>query len=252
MNIDNGNITIDTLPELIANLEADYKSIYGNDIAISQDTPDGQRIGIIAKINADLQEAVLSTYNNNDPDLSQGTALDAHCKLSGITRQVATRSSWDINLTIIQDVTLEANYKVRDEAGNVWFLENEKPLTVGTHSVTFLSETWGAVKGLSSYTFEQVTINKDVTTVAATVNSTIGIDEESDEDLRIRRNNSLQKPSLTTLGSIYSNLANISGVSDLVLYENNTGVTDAKGLDGHSIWVVIRGGDNTKIAEVIT
>jgi len=250
--IDSTGLTIQTLPTIIDDLTADFKSIYGESINIDQNTPDGQLIGIIAKLDADLQEALMATWNSFNPDSAQGEALHKIIKLSGLTRNPATRSTVTLSMVLSKDVTFTADYTVKDTIGQEWVIATAQTLTAGTHSVSFYAKEWGAISALAGTITEVVTVVDGVTSFTNPIVSTIGAEEEDDVSLRLRRMASLEKPSYSTIGGLIARLLDIDGVIDAKVYENSTNAYDAlKAMDEHSIWVVVDGGINTDIAEAI-
>jgi uncharacterized phage protein gp47/JayE len=79
----------------------------------------------------------------------------------------------------------------------------------------------------------------------------VGQNEETDQELRLRRQYSVSIASTGYLNGLLASLLNLDGVSDGKVYENVTNVTDSNGIPAHSIWAVIEGGANTDIANVI-
>ena len=65
-------IRIQSFSEVFEQLVEGYKDIYGQDISVDQEDPDGQRIGIEARLNLDLQQLAVSIYNSLDPDFDDG------------------------------------------------------------------------------------------------------------------------------------------------------------------------------------
>lgn len=244
-------VTIDSLDEIIERVSQAYKDIYGQDIDVAQDSPDGQRIGIEAKARADMQAFALDLYNSMDPDLARSVSLDRILKICGITRRPATRSTWDIDVTTDRSLTLSADYTIIDDLGQSWFVPQDVDLTAGTTSVTFRALDFGAISNTSGAALDQATVVLGVTNLVATVDPVIGANEETDAELRRRRNRSLQNPSYTTTGGMFARLANTAGVLDVQVYENDTDSTDARGIPAHSLWVVIEGGTLEDIAETM-
>lgn len=78
-----------------------------------------------------------------------------------------------------------------------------------------------------------------------------GSELETDEQLRLRFRNTKFTQSSNILDSLYSDLSNLTGVSTLTIYENDTDVTDSNGLPAHSFNAVILGGLSEEIAETI-
>lgn len=250
MQFTSDGMNIDTFSEIFAGLVSSYKEIYGEDIDLAQNTPDGQRVGVESKARADMQAFILAVYNSFDPDLAEGIQQDKIAKVCGITRRPATKSTWDIDVTATQAATLP-DYTIKDDLGQEWRADLD--VLAGTTTVTFLAVEWGAVTGLSGATFEQVTILTEVTTLTTAVNATVGLEEETAEEFRIRRNKSVQNPSLSTVGGLFSRLANTAGVTDAIVYENDQDTTDTeRNMVPHSIWAIVEGGTVDDIAETIT
>jgi len=69
--------------------------------------------------------------------------------------------------------------------------------------------------------------------------------------LRIRRQKSVALPSQGYLEGLIGALLDTTGVTEAMVYENDTNSTDANGIPGHSIWCIVRGGVNPGIANAI-
>lgn len=74
---------------------------------------------------------------------------------------------------------------------------------------------------------------------------------ETDAELRRRQAISTALPSLTVFEGTLGAVASIPGVTRSRGYENDGGVPDADGIPGHSICMVVEGGDTAAIAEAI-
>ena len=252
MEITPQGIKVETFDDIFDALVEGYQSIYGADIDLDQNTADGQRIGISAKANQDLQAAILELYNAWDVEKAQGIALERIIALCGIVRRPATKSVWDIEVTASRATTLYAGYTVKDDAGQEWVKSTALAIPQGTTTVTFEAKDFGAIAGLADSVMEQVTVIPEVTGLEAPNTATVGVDEESDFELRQKRNRSLQNPSFSTVGSLTAKIAALPNVVDVFVYENKTNVTNTEiDLGGHSIWVVVEGGDIAQIAETM-
>lgn len=83
------------------------------------------------------------------------------------------------------------------------------------------------------------------------VAATSGAARETDEQLRIRFRNGKFDRATNTLDSIYSALINLDNVTEVTIYENDTGVVDANGVPAHSFLPIVVGGLSTDIASAI-
>lgn len=245
-------VEIDTLAEIVEELEARYKAIYGPDINTDQDSPDGQRIGIEAKARADVQAFALALYNSFDPDFATGQRFRSIIKLAGITLRPATRSSWDIEVTTDRPVTLTEGYTIEDDVNQQWFVPADVSIPPGTTTVTFLASNFGAVTGLTGAALTQATVVLGVTSLTATVDATVGAEEETVVEARQRRRRSVRNPAYSTTGSLFARLANTAGVTDVQVYENDTKTDDpVTGIDANTIWCIVEGGTQSDIAETM-
>lgn len=245
-------LVIQTYEEIFEELVMGYRSIYGSDISVDADDPDGQRIGIEANNILDLQSFAAYLYNSLDPDFAQGNFLDVICKYFGIFRRPASQSQWDLTVTLSKDSTLPDGYTIKDDLDQEWYVDGDEAVVTGDNTVTFKAVTYGAVEGLAGAAIEQSDYLPEVTGIAASADATVGIEEETDVELRIRFHKSLRMPSYTTTGGLLSRLLNIAGVTDCMVYENATNIYDSDlALSAHSIWVVIEGGAASTIVETI-
>lgn len=249
----NTGLSIQTFQEVYDEIADGYRAAYGSDIDLSPNTPDGQRVGIEAKAAHDLQVFAQDLYSSFDPDLAGFDALNRVIKLAGITRRPATRSTWDVTVTTDRALTLETGYTIKDSIGQNWILTAPVSVSAGSTVVTFRSETFGAITGTAGDTLEQDTIVLGVTALAAPSDATVGIEEETDAELRLRRSKSLQNASYSTVGGLFAKLANLPGVTDLAVYENDQKTDDpVTGITANTVWAVVEGGAASEIVEAIT
>jgi uncharacterized phage protein gp47/JayE len=99
------------------------------------------------------------------------------------------------------------------------------------------------------------TIENPVSGLSTTTNfldATLGRDVESDDDARLRRQITLATGSASSAAIISRLLrGDIEGVTLVRVYENITDTDDSDGRPGHSVEVLVQGGDDTLVAEGI-
>lgn len=244
--IDRNGITIPSLNDRINAIEGIYRGIYGADINLEQNTPDGQKIAIIAKIEADLSELAVQTYNSFNPSRNVGVQQAVTAKFSGLTRLQATKSN--VLITITGSVVLPDNYTLLDTGGQKWILEQGVAIN-NTADLLFLSNDFGKITtGTNTITIQENEINGITATNHSLPN--IGRDLETDEEFRIRRNKSVALPSLKTSGSLIAQIENLSGVVSASVIENNT-IEVVNNQPPFSYRVLVLGGSDDDIANVI-
>lgn len=243
---------IRTLTEINQDLVDAYRSIYGNDINLEASTPDGQRVGIEAKNIADIEEFLLNLYNQMDADLAFGEWLNKLIKFAGIQRKPATRSTVEITVVTDRNLTLPANYTLEDDLGQKWIITADVALTTGSNTVSFVAKQFGAVTADANTITTQSDVVLGVTSVTNPAIAVAGLDEETDAQLRVRRADSVEKPAYSTVGGLYARLADLAGVTDAVVEENDTNTNDAtRNIGAHTIWCIVEGGTTTDIIETI-
>lgn len=245
-------ITIQSFQDIYDELKTGYKSIYGQDINLDSDSPDGQRVGIEAQARLDLQSYALALYNQLDPDFAVGEALNRLVKFTGITRNPAKRSTATVTIVTDRNITLESGYIVADTIGQNWITTTENTLTAGSNTTSLVSELFGAYEAEAGTITEPVTVILGIISVTNPSAATVGEDEETDEALRIRRNNSLIVPQTSTVGGMYTALANLQDVTRVKIYENDQDTIDTEyNIDPHTIWVIVEGAEDNAIAQII-
>lgn len=247
--------------ELIAEFTAAFQEIYGIDIDLNQDSPDGQMMMIFIQAVLDLLDLITQVSNGFDPDNAIGEVLDQRVALNGIQRQGGTYTETNITLVTTQSLNLygldqdvEDVYTVQDNAGNQWYLkETETGLAAGTHALLFRAKEIGAVLTIPNTITIPVTVVIGVESINnPTTYSVLGVNQESDADLKVRRQRSTALSSQGYLAGLLAALENISGVTFAKVYENTSGSTDGDGIPGHSIWVIVAGtGADADIADAI-
>jgi len=250
--LDENGLQIQTYQEIFDELVAEYQSIYGVDINVDPNSPDGQRIGIEVKARLDLQTLALDIYNQMDPDKATGEFLNKLIKLAGISRSAPTRSQVDVEITADRNVTIPVGYAVQDDLGQLWVTDSPVALVPGVNATTLFAENFGDVAADADTVTTPATIILGVVSVTNPLAATAGRDEETDIELRVRRAASVTSPITSSTAGLFTALANLEGVTDVAIYENDTDTLDAVlNLAAHSIWCVVEGGDIPDIIEQI-
>jgi len=262
--LDKDGIQVKSLTEIIADLEAGFKSIYGNDINLDQNSPDGQIINIFAQSAIDLRELAVTIHSNMDPDFAVGRVLDQRVVYNGIERAGGTFTTQPIDITTDRTVSLQGldaaandingtGYTVQDDAGSEFILIDSVILTAGTTTVNFRARQIGRVETIVGTINTPVTIVLGVTAIDnPSAALEIGQDEETDAELRARRQTSPAINSKGFVDGLRADLLNLTGVTDAKVFENVTNITDADGIPPHAMWAIVEGGANTEIGDTIS
>jgi hypothetical protein len=134
-------------------------------------------------------------------------------------------------------------YTVADAAGNQWLLvTTHLGLASGTNVMNFRAANPGAVLTVPNTITVPVSVVLGVSSINnPTTYVSLGVDEESDALVKIRRQQSVANGGQGWLSSLRGALLNVSGVTYANVVENKTDTTDANGVPGHTIWAIVGG-----------
>lgn len=259
-SLDENGLQVVTQNELVEGLTTDFQDIYGEDINVDSNSPDGQVINIFAQIIEDLYELCSQIYTSFDPDQAIGNVLDQRCAINGVQRKAGTYTYVMIDVVADRSVTLpgldtnevEDAYTISDSEGNQFVLANTTAINAGSTSLRFRAANVGNVEVLPNTITVPVTIILGVTSVNnPSVAVEQGVNEETDAQLRERRKRSVSISNQGYTEGLVASLLNITDVTSADVYNNRTNVTDADGIPSHSIWVIVQGGTDEEIGLVM-
>lgn len=249
--ITEAGVSYPTYSDTLASLKASYQLIYGADTYLEADSQDGQWLAFLAQLVYDLNQSVEAAYLNMDPDFAQGTALSSLVKLNGLQRAVATKSTVDLVITGTVGTSI-SNGQASDIYDNVWLLPTS--VVIGSSGSETVTATAAEVGAIAAAAGTVTTIRTPVYGWASVTNpaaASPGAPVEKDPQLRSRQTSSTQLPAQTLLGAIVAAVQDVSGVTEVIGYDNDDDVTDSRGLPGHSLALVVSGGDSSAIAQAI-
>lgn len=253
VTINSSGISAPTYAEIFAGLQSEYKAIYGADVYLEPDSQDGQFLALIALAIHNENNAIINTYNSFSPSFAIGAHLSSLVKINGLKRKQATFSTVVARI-IGQAGTIINNGIVADNQnlGNQWSLPALVTIPLsGQIDVTATALNAGSITASINTITSIITPVPGWQTVTNPSAATVGNPVETDAELRRRQSVSTSLPATTVVESIYGAVANVTGVQRLALYENSGQADDENGIPGHSIAIVVEGGDVNEIAEAI-
>jgi len=259
-------LQIQQQPDIVATLTTGYTSIYGSDISLQPNTPDGQMMNIYATALEDNLELLQSVYNMFNLINAYGVQLDNISQLLGIIRQAGTYTQAQVAVTVSQALTLPGQdvlganpaatvFTVADQAGNQYQLAESYTFSgAGTETLTFAAVDIGQILTSPDTITAILTPLLGVNTVnnPSTADDIIGINEEADSAFRVRMAQSYQISSTGPADALRAQLLNVPGVIDAFVPDNDTGgIVD--GVFANGIMTVVNQGvvPDATIAQVI-
>lgn len=268
--IDKDGLQVNSLNENLSTLLNNFNTIYKSNINLDQNTPDAQLLNIFAQIITSNGELLQDINASFDPDQAVGVVLDQRVKLNGIKRREGKKTICNVNVTFNGSATLKGQdlypieecFTISDNSGNTLIpIETTTGVNEDVKQVQFVATQYGALN------FAEGTVTKIATPIAgvasvsnlATNSYDIGSDEESDTQLRVRREvSATQKGYVGGVDSLKQAIYNISEDISYVGVEQNIGDSeDINGIPSKGIWIIINtpvtndGETNKAIAEAI-
>jgi hypothetical protein len=259
-NFTAAGLSVPTEPELLTGVFGDWVDAFalqGRALNTELATPQGQMAQSQAYMLSFLYAGFLQIINGVDPATSSGAFQDALGRIYFLTRQPATYASVQAVVTGVVGSTLPAGAQAVSADGTIWATAGAVTFgPTGTTSVTFKATTPGAgpavgVNGLRIY--QQ---RPGWETVSNDQPSTPGVDVESRQTFESRRADSVSIGGNGTAAAVRAAIANVTGVSDVYVYNNGSDAAILYGTTGypipaHSVGIVVSGGDDTEIAKAI-
>jgi uncharacterized phage protein gp47/JayE len=146
---------IKDLQTIRSELEVDFKSTFGDDLDVSDDSVAGQLIGNLSIKFSNIWELLQTVYNSFNPNSASSQSLDGASALVGVTRLAATPTDVVVALYGNLGTIIPINHLVSQSiAGEQFFLETA--VTIALTSVIDIDYSVSSVLDNQLYT---VTIN---------------------------------------------------------------------------------------------
>ena len=259
-------LSIEAQTDIITDLNNGFISIYGSDINLESNTPDGQMINIFAAAVEDQLQLLQSVYNSFSLQNAFGIQVDNLVALNGIQRQPGSYTQAYVSVTATQAVSLtglnalQSNpaasvFTVSDGAGNQFQLVTTPSFSgAGTQSLVFQAIAIGPILTTANTITVIITPVVGISSVnnPSTAQDSIGAQEESDIQLKIRQAKSFKLAATGPADAIRAQLLNTPGIVDAFVADNDTS-SIVNGIPANGIWVIVNNSTATpaQIAQAI-
>jgi len=247
--------------DVLAGVQADWVSSFalsGKTLNTELTTPQGQLESSQSYMVEAWFAAMAQMVANVDPMTSSGVYQDALGRIYFLTRQAATYATVPATVTGTPGATLPQGSQVQSSDGTIWQTTTDATYSAGpgTASVTFQALTPGSVPaaGVNDLRIYQQVPNW--VAVSNSVQSSPGTDTENRVEFETRRAASVQIGGVGQPSNVRAAIANVTGVTDLFVYNNgsdaaiNYGATDYP-IPAHSIAISVTGGASADVASAI-
>jgi uncharacterized phage protein gp47/JayE len=248
------------LEQILESLGARQRSTLSANLNTDPKTPAGQLNGIFGAELREGWEVLQDVYNAQNPDTNGGVSQDAVAALTGTVRKSENKSALPMRLSLAAGATVPAGAVVARDLGSGVPSTTDRfvaPSAVtnasgsaGAFDLVFEGETEGPLFAPAGPLLI-VTPVSGWTSAAALSDATLGRLDETDPELRLRREQELHTPGSGTVPGLYTALSQLAGVLSVAVYENEGDAPDADGRPAHSVEAVVEGGDDQLIAETL-
>jgi len=241
------------LIDIKTEIETDLKTAFGSNISLIPQSVFGQLVGIFAERESVMWDLAENVYFSQYPSTATGAALSNVVQYNGITRQAATYSTATVTFTGTATTVIPAGTLVRT-ADTLKEFATDIEVTIGgggTVDAAVTATSTGPIEAVAATITEIVNPIFGVDSVTNAADATVGTDEETDAELRDRREASTLTIGQNVLDALYGQLLNISGVTAALVVDNKTETTDANGIPPHQFLSVVENGADADIADAI-
>ena len=213
-----------TQQEIVDELVAKLRSVFGNNINTTTESIMGQLVNIVSEFRGVDQQVLLAVYRSFDPNSALGVALDRLANLTGTVRKGATSSTVDIVIDFNAiGVVNNGDIFQNDDNGSQWVVINGPYPSAGPGDLPGQLESvdTGPVLANAGTNWSLVTANPDIDGITNPADDAdLGRDLESDPDFRVRRITELFARNLGPLAAIRGTVSKVNGVETVKVYHN--------------------------------
>jgi uncharacterized phage protein gp47/JayE len=263
---DGNGLVIDRLDDVKNQINADLKDAFGDGINLEETSPFGVIVGIMSERYAQLYELLEAVYNASFPNTAFGIYLDELAAFNGVVREQATFSTVTLQFTrqglsTTEAVPIPAGTQVTAPAGSttIWSTVAAAEIAIGnlTTSVQAQPTDSGPIGALAGTLTSLVQPVANVASVNNPADADPGQAEETDSELKIRREAQLGRSGTSTEQGIRAALTLLDELRNATVATNDTDIPaggqveigdltyDAALVTGNSIQVFL---NNTEIA----
>lgn len=253
-------LSINSEQSILVGMLQDYVAAFalqGKTLSPALATAQGQLASSQSFMVADFQALLALLVALVDPLTSYGAYQDALGRIYFLLRKPATYATVPAVLGGVPGQPVPAGAQVKSSDQTIWAtLVDVTFAPDGTAPVTFQALTAGSgpVAGVNDLTIYQRSPGWQ--TVANSVGSTPGRDVESRAEFEQRRQESVQIGGEGTAEAVRAAIANITGVSDVFVYNNGSDAAISYGttnypIPAHSVAISVTGATDLEVAVAI-
>lgn len=220
---------------------------YTNSITASVSNLDATRVTVTPTNSSGIFSVVIDgvTYSVTYQNTTSASAI-----VVGLYNEIINTAPTKITLGFPSSTELEISLNDKSNTmsvvpnANMAVTEVEVPVVVTANRVGQIDPELGTINGI-------VSTVAGITEVTNYFSLSVGREKETDEELRIRQAGSTQIAGNATAPAMFAKLSNITGVSQVRVFENKSGTINTSGLPYKSFECIVQGGDEQTIGQTI-
>ncbi len=240
---------------ILAGVLSDMDAAFGGGLNVALETPQGQLASSTTAIIGDKNNEFAAYVNQVDPAFAADRMQDAIGRIYFLDRKPGTPTAVIATCNGLAGVTIPVGARAQAVDGRLYLCTRAGTIpTRGSIDLPFACTVDGPVDcapGALNQIYQAIPGWDSVSNADA---GTPGSDVESRAEFETRRRQSVALNASGSLPAIYANVANVEGVIDAYVTENDLPVPRTIGgvtLGPHSIWVAVAGGQAADIADAI-
>jgi hypothetical protein len=256
MQFDYTGAQIDSWSETRAAMAAAFRELFGDDFAVDdEDSAVGKAITILTDVTDSLNQKVQYAVSAYNPNAATGVALKNLLKMTGLTANEGLYSTASLTLyASALGTKVYAGDKVRDPNSTSIEYIVDADVTIppnGSVTVSATCDTIGYQTAAANTLTEIATPRRGWSSVTNLTSVSPGQNEETNDEMRVRRDRTARAFGKTTLDGVWAALSDIDQVDEVFVYQNLDTVTDSYSVPGRAMRAYVSGGSDNTIAEVL-
>ena len=236
-------LTIDSLEDRIAAVNALVRAAISPNLDLSPDQPTGQLIRILCERTQSVLEVARAVHAGSDPRNASGDALTAVSLLTGTVRRPATYGTVTLTCNLDGGTVLPAGTvaHVAGDAENRWASDVAFTAPLGAPAGYPIAATCtedGPIQALAGTISVRATTVPGWNSVTNAATAAEGDAEETDAALRQRREDELAIGGSTSVDAIRAEVLDLDGIISCLVLENDYDYT-VGGIPPHATEVII-------------
>ncbi|MBL5768234.1 baseplate J/gp47 family protein [Heyndrickxia sporothermodurans] len=250
--LDKNGFTRKTYSDLLDEMEAKAKELFGENTNTKAYTPLGIILRIFAWFLAIVWDVVERVYNNSFPGTAEGISLDRLSKLKGMTRIKEDYAYGKVQITGPRNTLIEAGFIVGTK-NDVWFETTEEIILdeTGLGIAEIYCQDAGVIGNVEIGEITEILNPTDEDLSVTNLEPTSGgREKETDKEFYERFQQYPTKSGSSNIESIEAKLLETPGVRDAIVSQNTASV-EKNGLPPHCIAPFVFGGNDEEVAQTI-